>query len=367
MKILDEQEAGKQEPSAQPRPPRRRRLRLPSPSHVVSVHGLLFLTVLLVIFFSILLPDTFPTSLTVRAILLDKSTVALLALGEMIVIAGGQFDLSVGYGLGATMIITIVLQVHPPYLPWELAVLAALAAGVGIGLVNGLLVHFAKIDSFIATLGVGTALYGFSNWYTNGQQIVGHFASAFVFINGATLFGIPAPAIYVAVIAVLLWLAFEFLPVGRYLYALGSNPRAAELTGIPRGRYIVGAFVASGLLTAIAGVGLASEIQVAQSNVGPEYLLPAFVGALLGATTIRPGRVNVWGTILAVLILAVGISGIQQLGGSFFVEPLFNGVMLLVAVGLAGYAARRRLRAPATTDDGLKGGEIGAKTHEVVH
>lgn len=354
MKVGERLDISPEEPSAPEPAPDRRRLRLPSISQLVSVHGLLILTILLIAVFSILLPDTFPTPLTVRAILLDKSTVALLALGEMIVISCGQFDLSVGYGLGATSIIAIMLQVRPPYLPWEVAVLVALASGAAIGLVNGLLVHFAKIDSFIATLGVGTALYGFSNWYTNGEQVIGHFALPFQLINGATVFSIPAPAIYVAVIAVVLWLSFEFLPVGRYLYALGSNARAAELTGIPRGRYLVGAFVASGVLTAIAGVSLASELQVAQSNVGPEYLLPAFVGALLGATTVRPGRVNVWGTIIAVLILAVGISGIQQLGGSFFVEPLFNGVTLIVAVGLAGYAARRRLRALVTTEHGVE-------------
>ena len=142
-----------------------------------------------------------------------------------------------------------------------------------------------------------------------------------------------------------MWIAFEFLPVGRYLYALGSNARAAELSGIPRPRYIIGAFVAAGLLIGFAGIVLASRIQVGQSNVGPDYLLPAIVGALLGATTIRPGRVNVWGTIIAVLLLAVGVAGIEQIGAAFFVNPLFNGLTLIIAVGLAGYAARRRLRA----------------------
>jgi ribose transport system permease protein len=223
-------------------------------------------------------------------------------------------------------------------------VVIVLLVGAGIGLINGLLVHFVKIDSFIATLGIGTIVYGISNWYTGGQQVVGNLPAGFIAINGLSLAGIPAPAIYLFIVAVLLWLTFEFLPVGRYLYALGSNARAAELTGIPRGKYVIGAFVTSGLLTAFAGVLLASQLQVGQSNIGSEYLLPAFVGALLGSTTVRPGRVNVWGTIIAVLILAVGISGIQQLGGAFFVEPLFDGTTLVVAVGLAGYATRRRLR-----------------------
>jgi ribose transport system permease protein len=224
-------------------------------------------------------------------------------------------------------------------------VVIVLLVGALIGLINGLLVQVAKIDSFIATLGVGTVIYGLSNWYTNGQQIVGTIPNGFLAISNTTLFGIPAPAIYVAVIAVVLWIAFEFLPVGRYLYALGSNARAAELSGIPRARYVIGAFVAGGLLTAFAGVVLASRLQVGQSNVGPDYLLPAIVGALLGATTIRPGRVNVWGTIIAILLLAVGVAGIEQFGAAFFVDSLFNGLTLVIAVGLAGYAARRRLQA----------------------
>jgi len=104
-------------------------------------------------------------------------------------------------------------------------------------------------------------------------------------------------------------------------------------------------------VTAIAGIVLGAKLQVGQSNIGPEYLLPAFVGALLGSTSVRPGRVNVWGTIIAVLILAVGISGIQQLGASFFIEPLFNGLTLIIAVGLAGYFARRRLRVAVALPD----------------
>lgn len=326
--------------------------------HIFSVHALLIVTLLLIAVFAILLPNTFLTPLTGRAIVYDKSVVALLALAEMIVIASGNFDLSVGYGIGATYILVIVLQVHQQ-LPWELAVLGALMAGVAIGAFNGFLVYYLKIDSFIATLGSGSVLYGFSQWYTNGAQIVGsNLSQAFQNINGAIIFGVPVPIIYVLVVGALIWLAFEFLPVGRYLYALGSNPRAAELTGIPRGRYVIGAYIAAGLLVGFAGVLLGSELQVAQSNVGGDYLLPAFVGPLLGSTTIRPGRVNVWGTLVAVLVLAVGIAGIQQVGGSFFAEPLFNGITLLVAVGLAGYASRRSVRSQARKNNAVKPSEL---------
>ncbi len=317
---------------------------VPALLRLIEVYGLLLIAVLLVLFYAWLLPRTFPTALTAQSILSDKSTVALLSLAQAVVIATGNFDLSIGYVVGITHILAIGLQVRSG-MSWQMAALIVLLIGAGIGLVNAILVQVAQIDSFIATLGTGTVIYGISIWYTGGQQIVGVLPPEFLAINGAKIAGIPLPAFYVLGVTILVWLAFEYLPIGRYLYAIGANRRAAELVGISIDRYVTGAFIASGTITAFAGLVLASRLQVGQSNIGPEFLLPAFVGALLGATTIKPGRVNAWGTLIAVLVLAIGISGIQQMGASFFVEPLFNGLTLIAAVGLAGYAARRRLRA----------------------
>jgi ribose transport system permease protein len=105
------------------------------------------------------------------------------------------------------------------------------------------------------------------------------------------------------------------------------------------------------VLAAFAGVVLQAQLQVGQSTVGQELMLPAFTGALLGATAIRPGRPNVWGTVLAVAVLAVAVAGLTQLGAPFFVENLFNGAMLVLAVGLAVATHRRREeRAAANTE-----------------
>jgi ribose transport system permease protein len=281
--------------------------------------------------------------LTVQSILSDKAIVAFLALAEMVVISANQFDLSVGYMVSLLHCLAIGLMVGGA--PWPLVCLLVIGIGVAIGLLNGMLVRFAKIDSFIATLGVGTVAYGLAGWYTGGEQIIGDIPHGFVLLDGTRVFGFPLPALILLVLAAVLWVVFEYLPVGRYLYVIGANERTAELTGIRVNRYVIGAFCTSGAITAVASLFLAARIQVGQSNVGQEFLLPAFVGALLGATTVRPGRVNVWGTIVAVLILAVGISGIEQMGGAFYVEPLFNGATLVIAVGMAGWAARRRLRA----------------------
>lgn len=310
--------------------------------HVLATHGLLVFGIGLVAVFAVLLPGTFADMQTVRAILGNNTTVALLAMAEMLVIACGNYDLSVAYSIGLMHIIAMSLLAWVG-LPWPLVVVVTICAGGLVGLVNGMLVEFARIDSFIATLGVGTILYGVGTFITNGTQVVGVVPEPFALINDGRVLGLPFPTYIVALVAVLLWLALEHLPVGRQLHAIGANRRAAELTGVSSRRLVMGAFVLGGLIVGLAGVILAARLQVAQSSVGPEFLLPAFVGALLGATTVRPGRVNAAGTIIAVLVLAIGIAGLQQLGNSFFVEPIFQGGALIISVGLAGYAARRRM------------------------
>jgi ribose transport system permease protein len=308
---------------------------------LAPTYGLVILMFGLILLFSILLPTTFPTMLNVRAILSDKAIIALLSLAAMIPMVAGRIDLTVGYGIVLWHILAISLQTLYGF-PWPVAVAIVLVLGVVIGALNGLLVEVARIDSFIATLGTGTILYALALWHTGGRQMVGALPDAFYAINGTFVFGLPITAIYVLIITVVLWIALEYTPIGRYLYAIGANQRAAELNGIPTRKFVIGAFVTSGLMTALAGVLLASKLRIGQASVGLEFLLPALVGAFLGSTTIKPGRVNVWGTIVGVMILAVGISGIQQFGGSFWVEPLFNGTTLLIAIGIAGYAQRKK-------------------------
>jgi ribose transport system permease protein len=329
-------EKGKARSSQERRPSRRL-------SEFAATYGLAIVFVLVVVLFAILRPHTFLTSGNINNILISQSVTALLALAVMVPLATKQFDLSVGYHVGMAQVLVIGLQVNDG-LPWALALVVVIAIGLLAGTVNGLLVTVFKIDSFIATMGTGTLLFGISNWYTGGQQIVGmDLAPGFIGLS-QIVEGIPVPAVVVAVIAVALWLVTEYLPMGRSLYVIGANPRAASLTGIHVGRHVAGAFMASGLLCAIAGVLLGSILQTGTPSVGAEYLLPAFAGALLGATSIRPGRVNVGGTILGILVLAFSFSGVQQMGASFYVEYFFNGGILIVAVGLSVYAAVRRRR-----------------------
>ncbi|PPS70632.1 MULTISPECIES: ABC transporter permease [Streptomyces] len=320
--------------------------------HHIGAYGLLALTALLYLAFSLALPDTFPTLDTLDSILSNQSIPAVLALAATVPVVTGAFDLSIGYGLGLAHVMVLQLVVEAGW-PWPLACLTVLAGGLVVGVLNGVIVEFGRIDSFIATLGTGSMMYAVTGWITDGGRIVPGpqgLPPGFTDLYDSSFLGLPVPAFYVLALAAALWLVLERLPLGRYLYVVGSNPRAADLVGIPTRRYTVYAFAASGLIVGFAGVLLAAQQQIGNPSVGLDYLLPAFVGALLGSTAIKPGRPNALGTVVAVAVLAVGLTGIAQLGAEFWTVPLFNGGTLLIAVGLAGYAARRRLRGGAARD-----------------
>ena len=303
-------------------------------------YGLPAICVVLVIVFSLTTPS-FASLLTLQAILDSKSKIALLALAATIPMIVGKIDLNVGFGIVLWHILAITLQVEYGF-SWPVAVAIVLVLSALYGLLNGILVALADIDSFVATLGSGTVLYAIALWHSGGRQIVGDLPDAFIALHHSDLFGIPVVAFYVLFAAVVLWIITEHTPIGRCMYAVGGNPVAAALNGISVNRYIIGAFMTSSTLTGFTGVIIAAEQGVGQGSVGMDYLLPALGGAFLGSTTIRPGRVNVWGTVVGIAVLAIGIAGIQQFGGAFWVEPLFNGATLLLSITLAGYAQRRR-------------------------
>lgn len=318
-------------------------------SNLVAIYGLLLVFLLIMLVFGLLRPSSFFSATNINTILVSQSVTAILAFAEMVPLATKQFDLSIGYHLGMAQVLVVGLQVTQG-LSWPEAAALILLASLLTGIVNGVLIMFFRIDSFIATMGTGTLLYGVTNWYSNGEQISGMgLADSFTNLT-QIVHGLPLPALYVALVAVALWIVTERLPVGRNLYVIGANVRAAELTGIDVRRHVMGAFIVSGLLSGFAGIILGSILQTGTPSVGPEYLLPAFAATLLGATSIKPGRVNVVGTLLSVLVLAFSFSGVQQLGAPFYIQYFFNGGILVVAVGLSVYAARRRQRAATSVN-----------------
>jgi ribose transport system permease protein len=318
----------------------------PLSRRLLTVYGMVLVTVALFLLFAVLRPDTFPTPLNFRLLTSGNAVPLILALAVTVPMVAGKIDLSVGYGLGLWQVLALSLQLNG--IDYRLAILLVLAGGALVGLVNALLIELAQVDAFVATLATGQVIFAATYWYTGGKQVVdteGARAAYFDALATWSLGPVPGPFVIAVLLAVALWIVLEFFPVGRYLYAVGANPRAAELTGIRRRRYVVGAMVFSGMLCAVGGVLLAArQGGVAQANIGPDFLLPALAAAFLGSTTIRPGRVNAWGTLLGVVVITIGISGLQQLlPGHFYLEPLFSGLTLVVAITIASLASRRRL------------------------
>lgn len=322
---------------------------------LTSNYGMVLVTVALFLLFLILKPDTFGSLLNFQLLTSSKSVLLILAVAVTIPMVAGKIDLSVGYGVGLWQVMALSWQMQG--LDYRLTILLVLIGGGVIGLLNALLVELAQVDAFIATLATGQVIFAITYWYTGGQQVTDSQGERALYFDELTrwmLGPIPGPFVIALVLAVVVALVLDYLPVGRYLYAVGANPAAATLTGIPRRKYVVGAMVTSGMLTGVAGILLASrQAGVAQANIGPEFLLPALAAAFLGSTMIRPGRVNGWGTIFGVAITTIGISGLQQVfPGQFFLEPLFNGLTLVAAIVIASLATRKRVsraEAPVAT------------------
>ncbi|QWL29068.1 ABC transporter permease [Rathayibacter toxicus] len=313
---------------------------------LTSSYGMVLLTVVVFAIFAVAKPETFASLTNFQLLASSKSVLLILALAVTIPMIAGKIDLSIGYSVGLWQVMSLSWQLDG--LDYRIVLVLVLLGGGVIGLLNALLVELAQVDAFIATLATGQVIYAVTYWYTGGRQVTdaaGVRAVAFDELSRWSLGPFPGPFVIALVIGIAMWLVLDYLPVGRYLYAVGANPAAARLVGIPRRRYVVGAMVTSGTLTALAGILLASrQAGVAQANIGPEYLLPALAAAFLGSTTIRPGRVNALGTVLGVVIATIGISGLQQLlPGQFFLEPLFNGLTLVAAITIASIASRRRV------------------------
>jgi len=299
----------------------------------------LYVWAALIILFALWVPDTFLRANNLSIVAGQSAITAMLALGIIIPLAAGVFDLSFAGVAGVSVAVTIWLQTQG----WNpiLAAAAAIVVSILIGSINGFVVVNLKVSSFIATLGMSSLLVAAEYWITDGKQIVSGFSQAFVDFFSWKIIGIPLPFYLMLGLAAIIYILIEYLPVGRYLYASGGNPVAARLAGVRVDRVVFGSLVASALVAGVTGVILASQLRQASPTVGPSYLLPAFSAVFLGSTQIKPGRVNVVGTLIAIYLLATGVKGLQLAGAPTYVTDLFNGAALIIAVALAARSARK--------------------------
>lgn len=294
------------------------------------------LLLIFVVVFSILAPTTFATVGNARTILSTQSVLALVALAALMTLVIGEFDLSLGAQMGLSALLLPGLSANGRF-SIPVAIVICIAATSLVGLFNGFLVAKLQVNSFIATIGTAALLGSTVLAYSGGTVIFDGVPANLIKISTTSVFGVPAPIIYVAVIAVLVWVFLERTPFGRYMSAVGGSKDASRLSGINTSRVTVITLTLAGTLCGIAGVVQAGQLGSGNPAVGPSYLLPAFAAVFLGATAYYVGQFNVWGTITAVVTLAAGVAGLNLLGLPNWVEPLFNGVALLLAVTVTRY------------------------------
>jgi ribose transport system permease protein len=309
----------------------------------VERYALLGVWAITCLVFAILRPDTFATTANFTTIFGSQAILVVLTLALLVPLTAGDYDLSVAATMTLSAMTLAILNVNHGWSIWT-AIAAALGVGIAVGLVNGALVILLDIDSLIATLGSSTFIAGVVLWISDSQTISGIDESLIDWVVVKRPFGIPLEFYYGIALGLVMFYVFEFMPVGRRLLFVGRGRSVARLSGIRVSRLRWGALVASGVISAFAGILYAGTLGSADPTSGLSFLLPAFAAAFLGATTIMPGRFNPIGSIAAVYFLVTGITGLQLLGVQTFVQQLFYGGALILAVALSQAARRRDAR-----------------------
>lgn len=304
----------------------------------ITPYTLLGVLVLEYLIFVAIKPATFLSVDALTTILSSQAPLLIATLGLTLTLIVKEFDLTVGANLVFVDVLVAALAVNQgmPLLP---ALVIAVLCGTLVGVLNAVLVVGLGIDSFIATLGMSTLLSGVSLWAA-GSTIISNVPSALITVAGTQLLGIPLVVFYGFGLAVVLWYVYNHLPVGRYLYFVGANQEVARLAGIRAAKVKAGAFVSSAFIVSLAGIMQAGTVGSADPTAGPSFLLPAFAACFLGATAVRVGKFNVWGTMIASYLLFTGITGLALLGQTGWVQDAFNGLALLIAVIAARFARR---------------------------
>ncbi len=309
--------------------------------HQAERFALPFAWLLLIALFGKLLPQTFLSWRTISTMLGSQAVLVVLALALLIPLTAGDFDLSVASTMVFSSMLLAVLNVQGGA-PVGLAIAAALGAGAVVGLANAGFILFFRIHSLIVTLGIGTFVNGLTLWLSNSRTISGISMDLVTAVVINRFLGVPMGFYYGIGVALAIWYFLELTVTGRKLLFVGRGREVARLNGIRVDRMRLGAFVAAGMLASLAGVLMAGTTGSADPISGLSSLLPAFAAAFLGATAINTGRFNPIGTVIAVYFLITGITGLTMLGASAYVQSLFYGGALVVAVALSQLVRNRQ-------------------------
>jgi ribose transport system permease protein len=306
----------------------------------VAKYGTLIVLAAMVIAMCVLAPNSFANWGNARNILSQVSLTAIVASGLTLVLVVDEFDMSIGYQASLGGILAVGLIVNQR-IPWPLAILIVLACGFLIGLANSLIVTKLGVNALVATLGVGTIVIGVNYWYSGGIPISGidQYPGFTSLAQGATL-GLPNTVWIMLVVLCALWVMLNRTVLGQHMQAVGGNKQAAALSGVRVDRVRIAAFVVAGLCAVATGLLLSSRVGSGQVNAGDGYLLNSFAAVFLGSAALRDGEFHIVGTFIGVLTVGVGFNGLAILGAPTFVQFIFSGTLLIVAVALSTVARR---------------------------
>lgn len=308
---------------------------------VGAKYGLILAWLVVIAVFSALRPEIFFTAANFQTMLGSQAVLLILTLGLLLPLTAGEFDLSIAGVMNISVVMVGYLNVLHEW-PIAAAIVASLFIGLLVGLVNVFFVLFVRIDSIVVTLGTGTILGGLA-FGINTQAVTG-ISEMFVSFTRHRFLGIQLAFFIGLALVVLIWYIMAHTPLGRYLYFVGAGREVARLAGI-RVNVVRGAsLVVASLFGAVAGVIQVGLLGASDPHVGPGFLLPAFAAAFLGSTVIAPGRFNPWGSFIAVYFLVTGITGLQIMGLSGWIEQVFYGTSLVLGVAFSRLLGRRKER-----------------------
>ena len=311
-----------------------------------------------IVIFGILAPDAFLVPRTLTSILASAAPIVVLTIATVITLRGGDYDLSVAAVMTLSSVTIGVLNIKYG-MDIGPAIAIAIAVSIVVGLINAFFCIVVGIDSFIMTLGMSTILAGIVLWISNSNSYSGLSDWLVYLVTNRDILGLPFSFYVAFVISAIVWVVFEFTPIGRQHLFVGKSREISKLNGIAVGRIRTLSFLSCSVLAAVAGILYAGAAGGVDPTSALTMLLPAFAAAFLGSTTILPGQFNPWGAFLSVYFLVTGITGLAILGLPTFVQSFFYGGALIIAVSLAqlsksgGSDLRRRImRARRDGEDG---------------
>ncbi len=277
---------------------------------------------------------------------LQVSTVGVIAIGVTQVIITGGIDLSSGSVLAVSAMVAASLAQEPGYaraifpslsgLPFVVPVVCGLAVGALAGWINGALIAITAIPPFIATLGMMVTARSVAQLYTRGQPI-SMLAENYTWIGSGAV-----PVVIFLVTAVIFHIALRYTRYGKFTYAIGANPQAARVSGINVRRHLMLVYMLAGLLAGLAGLVTSARAQSGQSSMGLGYELDAIAAAVIGGVSLAGGAGRISGTVIGTVILGVMTSGFTFIGIDAYVQGIVKGIIIVAAVVVDQYRQRRR-------------------------